>query len=125
VLFGLLAGCGAPPYSIKADPDALKQREKISLLSKDARKVLRLVEHKASRTEAGFLQVELKLQNVTKKDYWFDVQTQFLDSKGSVIDQTNFQPLGFIRGMITTYKGTSLTAGATDYVVYIRDPVKK
>ncbi|MBM4044184.1 MAG: hypothetical protein FJ279_03650 [Planctomycetes bacterium] len=129
-LFAALAliavcGCSSPPYKIKSNAAALENQEKINLLSKECRKALRLVDHKAARNEAGYLEVELKLQNVKKDDHWFDVQVQFLDQKGSVIDQTNLQPIQFIRGSITSYKATSMNALATNYVVYIREPVKK
>jgi len=120
-----VCGCSSPPYKIKSNAAALENQEKINLLSKECRKVLRLVDHKAARNEAGYLEVELKLQNVKKDDYWFDVQVRFLDQKGSVIDQTNLQPIQFIRGSITSYKATSMNALATNYVVYIREPVKK
>lgn len=120
-----VCGCSSPPYKIKSNAAALQNQEKINLLSKECRKVLRLVEHKATRTEAGYLEVELKLQNVKKDDYWFDVQAQFLDQKGNVIDQTNLQPMQFIRGTITSYKVTSMNSSATNYVIYIREPVKK
>ncbi|MBM4080031.1 MAG: hypothetical protein FJ278_10050, partial [Planctomycetes bacterium] len=112
-LFAALAliavcGCSSPPYKIKSNAAALENQEKINLLSKECRKALRLVDHKAARNEAGYLEVELKLQNVKKDDHWFDVQVQFLDQKGSVIDQTNLQPIQFIRGSITSYKATSM-----------------
>jgi hypothetical protein len=53
-----------------------------------------------------------------------DVRTTFLDERGHVLEQTNWEAIVLTQRTVTQYTCTSLGNQAADYQIIVRDPRK-
>jgi hypothetical protein len=72
------------------------------------------------RTSNGLLKVTLTLRNLKKQNLWVDIRTTFLDERGHVVEQTNWEPTLLDARTISEYTCTSMGKQVVDYQVVIR-----
>ncbi|NQU75655.1 MAG: hypothetical protein HQ546_04970 [Planctomycetes bacterium] len=116
----LLSGCSPKP--VPGTPEMpLQLREKIIAKDSKLSRHLRVVHHKAERTNGGLLQVKLGLDNADDDQLWCDIQVVFRDSDGFEIESTNWQPLLLTADQVTYYETKSLSPKAADYTVFLKN----
>ena len=118
---GMAAGCRAK--SVPGSPETPMQlREKVIAKNFALYQYMRVVHHKAVRTEADLLQVKLGLENQDDDGLWCDIQVVFYDADQFELEKTNWQPLFLSPEQITYYTTMSLSPKACDYTVFLRNP---
>jgi len=78
----------------------------------------------ADRVGSGLLKLTVTCRNVTKSNLFAEFRTTFLDDKGHVLEQTNWEPIELNAKTISEYVCTSMSSKAADYQVIIRRPDK-
>ncbi len=116
----VMCGCDAKAIPGKVGTP-LQNQEKIIAKDPKLYNDLRIVNHKAERTDNDLLQVRLAIENIDDDDVWCDIQVVFYDKDGFELENTTYQPLLLLGEQITFYKTVSLSAQAYDYTVMLRN----
>ena len=121
IALALIVGCKGT-YPAKSDPNPLQEQEKHIMLDSKVKNNIKLVrELDPGRVPGGGqLVVGAVFVNAKSKDIWCDVKVQFVDSKGGILEETNWEPVLFQRSMEYTVKKNSLSPEAADYKISIR-----
>lgn len=72
----------------------------------------------------GLLHLIVTLRNKTSKPLWVECRTTFLDSRGHVLEQTNWEAVYLDARTVTEYTCTSLGPKAVEYQMLIRRPAE-
>ena len=123
----LSAGCEAKNITAPLRPEGAPYLEQGRVQFEDrwtADHVKVVQDPTTDRVGAGLLKVTLTLRNTTKDNLWCDVRTTFLDNRGHVLEQTNWEPVLLDFRTVSEYTCTSMGAQAADYQIIIRKPNK-
>ena len=123
-LSGLLSGCVTEPAKIKAENSPYLTQDRIQFESHTTDAIVKVVRVDLQRVGSGLLKVILTLRNTTKKNLFIETRTTFLDDKGHMLEQTNWEPIELNARTVTEYTCTSMSPRAADYQVIIRKPAK-
>lgn len=120
-----LIGCSNthPANGSKEDGPYLSET-RIQFEKGTTKAIVKVVRVDTERIGSGLLKVILTLRNKTKKNLWVDTRTTFLDAKGHVLEQTNWEPILLDARTVSEYTCTSLGNQAADYQIIIRKPKK-
>lgn len=116
----LAAGCARAPYVIKSHPAPLTEARKFSLLDKDLYKMLTLSSAQTSPAAGGRMDLVFRVQNRKKETIWGDVKVKWLDHQALTVEETNWQPVQFLRLQEKDLKYSSVRPGVSDYRVLMR-----
>ena len=97
---------------------------RIQFESSTTKDIVNVVGIESERIGSGLLKIYVTFRNLTKENLWADVRTTFLDDKGHVLEQTNWEPVLMNARTVTEYTCTSLGANASDYQIIVRKPKK-
>jgi len=122
----MLAACGCTTERAELHPEAnpYLSQGRIQFESSTTKNVVRVVRVDTERLQTGLLKVFVTLRNTKKENLWADIRTTFLDSKGHVLEQTNWEPVLLSARTVSEYTCTSLGKQAADYQIIIRKPKK-
>ncbi len=125
LLFGLVGSCTTTPAKVKKNQASFTEQGRIQFQSSTTEHLITVERaDPPERIGRGLLNVVIALRNKTKINLWVDVRTTFLDSRGQILEQTNWEPILLDARTVTEYTCTSLGNQAADYQVIIRKPQK-
>jgi hypothetical protein len=123
-LSGLLSGCTTEPAKVESESSPFLTQDRIQFESHTTDAIVKVVRVDLQRVGSGLLKVILTLRNTTKKNLFTEIRTTFLDDKGHMLEQTNWEPIELNARTVTEYTCTSISPRAADYQVIIRKPAK-
>jgi uncharacterized protein YcfL len=118
-----VAGCTKGPYqstTYKPGTTSIEHTEKVTYAGKLGSKV-RVVEVRSDVTADGRLEVYAELENMTGKNVVVQVQTQFKDGMGTLMnDETNWKTIVMPPRSSTSYRETSMNVKAKDFIIRVK-----
>lgn len=125
IVFMLVAcGCTTERAELHSETNPYLSQGRIQFESSTTKNIVRVVQVDTERLQSGLLKVFVTLRNTKKENLWADIRTTFLDSKGHVLEQTNWEPVLLSARTVSEYTCTSLGKQAADYQIIIRKPKK-
>lgn len=121
LLVGIVASCAGRPYAPGQSVDAPQEGSKVLLLDHGLTYYLKVLKHKAERTEDGRLLVKVEIENEEDKDVWTDIQVVFKGDDGFEVEKSAWEPLMFHRRAVTSVQKNSLSTQASNYLLQIRN----
>jgi hypothetical protein len=119
-----LAGCTTEPAHMVDEGNPYLSQGRIQFESSNIKYMLQIARVDSRRVGSGLLKIYVDFRNTTRDDVVVDVRTTFLDERGHVLEQTNWEPIVLNKRTVTEYTCTSLGNQAADYQIIIRDPRK-
>jgi hypothetical protein len=86
--------------------------------------LIHIVRVDSERLNGGMLKVIVTVRNLKKSNFWSEFRTTFLDERGHVLEQTNWEPIELSARTVTEYTCTSINSRAADYQIIVRNPAK-
>jgi len=124
VALACVAGCTTETAKLHPEENPYLSQGRIQFESSAVKHTIQVVRVDTTRVGAGLLKLTLTLRNTTKSNLWADIRTTFLDERGHVLEQTNWESVELNARTVTEYSCTSLGSQAADYQVIIRKPAK-
>lgn len=121
LLVGFVASCAGRPYGAGQSVDAPQESNKILLLDHGLTYYLKILKHKAERTDDGRLLVKVEIENEEDKDVWTDIQVVFKGEDGFEVEKSAWEPMMFHRRAVTSVQKNSLSTNAANYLLQIRN----
>lgn len=119
----LMAGCTKGPYqstTYKPGTTSIEHTEKVTYAGKLASKV-RVVDTRSTVLADGRLEVYAELENMKGDNLVVQVQTQFKDGMGTLLnDETNWKTIVMPPRSSTSYRETSMNDKAKDFVIRVK-----
>ena len=88
--------------------------------------LVKVVRIDTERVQGNLLRLSATLRNndlkMDSRNFWVEIRTTFLDDKGHVLEQTNWEPFLIERRTVAEYVCTSMSSRAADYQIIIRKP---
>jgi hypothetical protein len=124
-VLGLCAsGCETEPAKLKAEENPYLTQDRIQFESHTTKNVIDIVRVDTERVGAGLLKVTVTVRDKRKSNLFAEFRTTFLDDKGHVLEQTNWEPIELNARTVSEYTCTSMSTKAADYQIIIRKPAK-
>jgi len=117
-------GCTTEPAELKPEENPYLTQGRIQFESHLTDEVIDIVRVDTERVGAGLLKVILTVRNKRKSNLFAEFRTTFLDERGHVLEQTNWEPIELNARTVSEYTCTSMSTKAADYQIIIRKPAK-
>jgi hypothetical protein len=124
ILCAGISGCKTEPAELKAEQEPYLEQGHVQFESHLTDHVVHIVRADSERLGAGLLKITITCRNRTKENLFAEFRTTFLDAKGHVLEQTNWEPIELNARTVSEYTCTSMSTKAADYQVIIRKPDK-
>ncbi len=119
-----LAGCTTERAELTPEGNPYLKQGRVQFESHTTDTIIKVVRVDSERVGAGLLKVILTLRNITSSNLFAEMRTTYLDERGHVLEQTNWEPVELNARTVTEYTCTSMNTKAADYQVIIRKPAK-
>ncbi|MCJ7543435.1 MAG: DUF1425 domain-containing protein [Phycisphaerae bacterium] len=116
--------CTTEPAELEPEENPYLTQGRIQFESHLTDEVIDIVRVDTERVGAGLLKVILTVRNKRKSNLFAEFRTTFLDERGHVLEQTNWEPIELNARTVSEYTCTSMSTKAADYQIIIRKPAK-
>lgn len=122
----LLAGCKSTTKQaiIHVEDNPHVQQGRIQFENSSMDELIQIVRVDSERLNGGLLKVYVTVRNLKKDNFWSEFRTTFLDERGHVLEQTNWEPIQLTARTVSEYTCTSISSRAADYQIVVRNPAK-
>ena len=122
----LLAGCKSTmkPADTHLEDNPYLQQGRIQFENSSMGELVHIARVDTERVNGGLLKVIVTVRNLKKDNFWSEFRTTFLDERGHVLEQTNWEPIELNARTVTEYTCTSINSRAADYQIVVRNPAR-
>ncbi len=122
----LLAGCKSmmKPADTHLEDNPYLQQGRIQFENSSMGELVHIARVDTERVNGGMLKVIVTVRNLKKDNFWSEFRTTFLDERGHVLEQTNWEPIELNARTVTEYTCTSINSRAADYQIVVRKPAR-
>jgi hypothetical protein len=122
----LLAGCKSTmkPADTHVEDNPYLQQGRIQFENSTMGELIHIARVDTERVNGGMLKVIVTVRNLKKDNFWSEFRTTFLDERGHVLEQTNWEPIELNARTLSEYTCTSINSRAADYQIVVRNPAK-
>jgi hypothetical protein len=122
----LLCGCKSTmkPADMHVEDAPYSQQGRVQYENSTMGELIHVARVDSERVTGGRLKVIVTMRNLKKENFWSEFRTTYLDDRGHVLEQTNWEPIEMDARTVSEYTCTSISSRAADYQIIIRKPAK-